>query len=169
MEQIDSHWMDFHETWCLSIFRKSIEKIQLSLKPGKNNDTYCTLHEDQYTFLIISRSLLFLESEMFQTKVAYKIRTHILCTTAFFLKSCHLWDNDVKYASRAGHRRQYGACALMLDTYGYKHTLSIFNTYRPSTATMVAGTRLNVTWYVHYVFVTVEIGTVVLTLVYFTH
>jgi len=34
-----------------------------------------TLHEDQYTFLIISR---FLEYEMIQTKVVEKIKTHFV-------------------------------------------------------------------------------------------
>jgi len=33
----------------------------------------------------------------------------------------------------------------MLDTYGYKHTLSICNTYCFSTATTVARKRINVT------------------------
>jgi len=27
MEQIGSHWTDFHEIWYLSSFRKSVEKI----------------------------------------------------------------------------------------------------------------------------------------------
>jgi len=35
---------------------------------------------------------------MFQTKVAYKMRTYILGTIAVFLKSCRLWDNVEKYA-----------------------------------------------------------------------
>jgi hypothetical protein len=29
MEQLGSHWTDFHEIWYLSIFRKSVEQIQL--------------------------------------------------------------------------------------------------------------------------------------------
>jgi len=37
----------------------------------------------------------------------------------------------------------------MLDTQGYKHAIRICNIYWFSTATMVAGTRLNVTLYVH--------------------
>ena len=37
--------------WYLSIFRKSVKKVQVSLKSGKNNGT---LHADQYTFLIIT-------------------------------------------------------------------------------------------------------------------
>jgi len=39
----------------LRIFRKYVEKIQVSLKSDKNNGT---LHEDPYPFLIISRSVL---------------------------------------------------------------------------------------------------------------
>jgi len=37
MEQLGAHWTDFHEIWYLSIFRKSVEKIQVSLKSDKNN------------------------------------------------------------------------------------------------------------------------------------
>jgi len=37
MEQLDSHWTDFHEILYLSSFRKSVEKIQVSLKSDKNN------------------------------------------------------------------------------------------------------------------------------------
>jgi len=35
MEQIGSHWMDFHEIRYLWIFRKSVEKIQVSVKIGE--------------------------------------------------------------------------------------------------------------------------------------
>ena len=41
MKQLGSHWKDFHEIWYLSIFRKSVKKIQFSLKSDKNN-RYCT-------------------------------------------------------------------------------------------------------------------------------
>jgi hypothetical protein len=37
MEQLGSHWTDFHEILYLNIFRKSLQKIQVSLKSGKNN------------------------------------------------------------------------------------------------------------------------------------
>jgi hypothetical protein len=37
MEQLGSHWTDFHEILYLNIFRKSAEKIQVSLKSDKNN------------------------------------------------------------------------------------------------------------------------------------
>jgi len=38
---------------------------------------------------------------MFQTKVVEKIKTHILCSTTFSLKSCYLWDNVEKYGTAA--------------------------------------------------------------------
>ena len=31
MEQLGSHWTDFHEIWYLNIFRKSVGKIQVLL------------------------------------------------------------------------------------------------------------------------------------------
>jgi hypothetical protein len=37
MEQLGSHWKDFQEIWYFSIFRKFVKKIQVSLKPDKNN------------------------------------------------------------------------------------------------------------------------------------
>jgi hypothetical protein len=43
MEQLGSHWMDFRDTLYLSIFRKTVEKIQFLLKSDKETDT---LNED---------------------------------------------------------------------------------------------------------------------------
>ena len=37
MQHNSSHWKDFHEILCLSIFRKSVEKNKVSLKSDKNN------------------------------------------------------------------------------------------------------------------------------------
>jgi ABC-type arginine/histidine transport system permease subunit len=37
MEQLGSHWTDFHEILYVTIFRKSIEKIQVLLKLDKNS------------------------------------------------------------------------------------------------------------------------------------
>ena len=55
MEQLCSHWTDFHEILHLSIFRKSVQKIQPSLKSDKNNGYFILwpIH-----ILIISRSIL---------------------------------------------------------------------------------------------------------------
>jgi len=37
MEQLDSHWTEFNEIWYLSIYLKSVEKIQILLKTQKNS------------------------------------------------------------------------------------------------------------------------------------
>jgi len=37
MEELDFHWTDFYDIWNLSIFRKSVEKIHVSLKYDKND------------------------------------------------------------------------------------------------------------------------------------
>jgi hypothetical protein len=45
-EQVGSHHEDFHETRCLIIFRKYVEKIKFLLKYEKNNRhfTYRPMH-----------------------------------------------------------------------------------------------------------------------------
>jgi hypothetical protein len=45
----------------------------------------------------------------------------------------------------------------MLDINGYNHTLTIYNNYRFYTATMVARTRLNVT-FIHTFFVLLNLN-----------
>jgi len=37
MEQLGSHWTNFHEILYLSIFRNSVMKIQVTLKYDRNN------------------------------------------------------------------------------------------------------------------------------------
>ena len=46
---------DFNEIWYLGVFRKSVEKTQVSLQSDKSNRCF---NEDQYAILIISRSFL---------------------------------------------------------------------------------------------------------------
>jgi hypothetical protein len=72
----------------------------------------------------------FLEWEMFQTKVVEKIKTAILYSVFFFRKSCHLWDNVEKYSTAGQTTNNNMAQAhFALDTWGYKYTLTIRNTY----------------------------------------
>jgi len=40
MEQLGSHWTDFHRIWYLMIFRKSVQKTQVSLKFYKHNRNF---------------------------------------------------------------------------------------------------------------------------------
>jgi hypothetical protein len=78
----------FHEIWCTGIFRKSIKKIQVPLKSNKNNGyfTWRPIYIFDYTHSILLRM------RAFQTKVAEKIKTHILYSVTFFRKSCGLWN-----------------------------------------------------------------------------
>jgi len=39
-EQLCSHWTDLHEIWFSINFRKSVEKIQVSLRSDKNNGLF---------------------------------------------------------------------------------------------------------------------------------
>jgi hypothetical protein len=55
-----------------------------------------TLHADLCTFMIVCFRV-FLELEMFQTKVVEKFKTHILCSVRFNWKLYRLWDNVEKY------------------------------------------------------------------------
>jgi hypothetical protein len=90
----------------------------------------------------------FLEWETFQTKVVEKIKTHILPSVPFPWKSCSLWNHVEKCGTtrQVTDNRQYNMAHahFMLDNWGYRHTLRIFNIYCFSAATMVTRTRLNV-------------------------
>ena len=95
MEKLDSHWTDFHEILYLSVFRKSVKKIQVSLTSDKNHGH---LKDGQYTFFIYLAQF-FLEWEIFRTKVVNKIKTHILRSITFLLKSCCIRHNVGKFCS----------------------------------------------------------------------
>jgi hypothetical protein len=93
-----------------------------------------------------------LEWEMLRTKVVENIKTQSLCSITCFRKSCRLWNNVEKYGrSRQATQDNMTHAHCMLDTYRYKHTHRIYNTYYLSTATTVARKRLNVTLYVQCV------------------
>ena len=64
MGQLGSQWTNFHEIWYLSIFRKSVENIQVAIKSDKNNGYETWVHLWSYL------AQLFLEWKMFQTNVA---------------------------------------------------------------------------------------------------
>ena len=94
------HWAYFHDIWNLAIFGKSVEKIQVSLKSDKNNGT---LHKNQYTFLIISSSVLlrmrnvsdksFRENRNTHFKVIWK--NQLDATIIYWSRSSpqHVWGN----------------------------------------------------------------------------
>jgi len=56
MEQLVSHWSDFHEILYFSIFRNIVEEIQVSLKSVKNKGYFT--RKRMYFFFIVCRSAL---------------------------------------------------------------------------------------------------------------
>jgi hypothetical protein len=88
MEQLGSHRTDFNEIWYLSVFRKSVEKIQVLLKSDKITGT---LHKDLCTCMIISRRILLITRNVSDEICTENQNTRILCWNFFFRKSCHLW------------------------------------------------------------------------------
>jgi len=77
MEQLGSHWKDFHEILYGSVFRKSVVKIEVSLNLTRIAGMY--MKTDTHFLLYLSQFVL--ERELFQTKAVQKIKTHISCST----------------------------------------------------------------------------------------
>jgi hypothetical protein len=144
MEQLGSHWTDSYGIWYLSTFRKSTDKIQVSLK-SENNNLYSTLRPmhiyDNISFSSSSNDKYF--------RVVEKIETYFMFSN-FFFKLWILWDNVEKYC-RAGNTtdKNYGACAVHAGYVSLQTQIKLCNTYCFSTATVFARTRLSVTLYVH--------------------
>jgi hypothetical protein len=58
---LNSHWTDFDETWYLRLFRKSVEKIQISLESDRLTVLYVKMFRHFWRYL----AEFFLEWEMF--------------------------------------------------------------------------------------------------------
>jgi len=115
MEQLGSHWKDFHEIWHFSIFRKSIEKIQVSLKSARNNKHFTW---SPIRIFLSYLAHFFLEREMFQTRFKKKSK-HISCSIAFFSKIMPFirWKNIVEPGRpQKTIRRMRIACWINKDT-----------------------------------------------------
>ena len=86
-----------------------------------------TLHEDQHTFLIISRSVLLRMRKVSEKSCKENKNTHFTSNKVFLRKSCHLRDNVKKKYGRVGQTTDdnMAHAHFMLDTYRYKHTLRI--------------------------------------------
>jgi hypothetical protein len=69
--------------WYFSIFRKMSWKFKFNCNLTRITSA---LNEDQYTFFSSYVTHLFLEWEMFQTKILEKIKTHILCSVPFYVQ-----------------------------------------------------------------------------------
>ena len=115
MEQLGSRWTDFHEIWYWRLFRKSVEKIQVSLMLDKNNRYFTWRH---CTFSIISCSVLLGMKNISDKSCRETRNTHFMFNN-FLWKI--MWKNIV---AQSAHR--------------------LCNTHCFSTATVVARTHLSV-------------------------
>jgi hypothetical protein len=87
MEQLGSYWTDFDETSYLSFCRKSVEKIQVSLKSEKYN-RYFTWR--LFIFMTISHWPLH-RMRNFSNKICTENQIHILCQITFS-EDCALYE-----------------------------------------------------------------------------
>jgi len=108
-KQLGSHWTDFHEIWYLNSFRKSVGKIQVSLRSAKHNATGRTDWTDPRTAVITSRWNL-LKTRNVSNAILQQIRTHISCSTNVFQKILPFSrSRDKTGRGQTGHRWQYDA------------------------------------------------------------
>ena len=92
MEQLGSHWTDFHVI-CNWVF---CEKLSRKLQFHQNlTRIRGTLHDDKYTFFFISRSFLPRMRNVSDKRCRETQNTHFVFSV--FFKSCRLWNNVEKY------------------------------------------------------------------------
>jgi hypothetical protein len=81
MGQLGSHWTDFHDISYLSVFRKTYRGNSSCINIWKKQLVFCM---KACVHLWHHLAKFFSEWEMFQTKVADKIKTHFLCSMTLF-------------------------------------------------------------------------------------
>jgi len=95
MEQFGSHWMEFREICHLSIFQKSVNKLQFHQNQTRIKGS---LHEDQPTFLIISHSSLLRLRNILNKSCRENQKTHFVFNDFFFNCAIYevMWKNVVE-------------------------------------------------------------------------
>jgi hypothetical protein len=115
MEQLASHWTDTHEIWCLRIFRKPVEKLQVPLKSDKNKRyfTWSPIYIFDHISLISSYNEI-----CFRQRCRENKHIHSVFNDSFFLKYFRLWINVEKYfiAGQATDANHMPHVYCMLDT-----------------------------------------------------
>jgi hypothetical protein len=81
MKQLGSYRTNFHEILYFRNFRKSNEKIQVSLKSGRKKGT---LHENQCIFFILSRPFLLRMRNVSDKSCRENQNTHSVFSNFFF-------------------------------------------------------------------------------------
>jgi len=106
------------------------------------------LYEDLCPFPIIFLSDLLRMRSVSGKSGTENQNIHFMLNNFFFRQLCSLWHNGTKYCT-ARHATDDNTVHAhrILDTQGYKYTLTICNTHCFSTTTMVVRMRLSVTLY----------------------
>jgi len=77
------HWTDFHEISYVTIFRKSAEKFQISLKSDKNNGHYSMTSVEFYDYISL---ILFRMRNVADKNYRENQNTRLVLTNIFFSK-----------------------------------------------------------------------------------
>ena len=88
MEQLGPNWTDFHEISYLSILRKYVEEIQVTLQPDKDNGYLAWTPKCIYDSMSQIRLAMGNVSNIFLEK----IKTHISCSVIFFSENLNGYE-----------------------------------------------------------------------------
>jgi hypothetical protein len=96
MEQLDSHWTNFHETWYLNIYRRYVNKIYFQLKSDKKSGNFTC----RQTHIFYHTSLRSLRMRNVWGIVSENVtKSHFILSNLFFFfrNLCRLWDSVGKH------------------------------------------------------------------------
>ena len=110
--QLGFHWTDLNEIWHLSIFRQSVEKIQVSLKPD-NNNRYLTWR--LFSFMTISPWIILIQRNIFNKSCRENQNTHFIFGSLFPENRAvyEIMSKILVESERPQMAIQYGACVLI--------------------------------------------------------
>ena len=101
MQQLGSHWLDFHEIWYLSIFLKSVEKIQVLLKNLTRITS--TLYEDLLIFVTVCSCILLRMRNILDKSCRENQNTHFIFSDFLFTESravCEIMSKNMVKSER---------------------------------------------------------------------
>ena len=142
MDQLRSHWMDFHWKLIFVYFSKFCRENSNLIQIGNEQRALYMKTSTQFWSHLAQ---FFTERNIFQKKnVVQKLKTHAVCPITFFSKPCHFEIMRKNTAKRGRPQmtiwRMRVACWIPKATH--KHT-RICNKLCSSTATMDTRTHLN--------------------------
>jgi hypothetical protein len=88
MKQLCFRWTDFHQIWYLSIFRKSVEKIQGSIISDKHKGYFTRRQIHLFDHISLNSSY----NEKYLRQNVDRIKTHILRSLTFFFGKSAVYE-----------------------------------------------------------------------------